>query len=191
MSLRRRQFPPLANNKGAMAIITLLVLVTLIFAWAVGAMGNSSFGSRVGKLDPATVPNGWAPLIEAAAKESGVPAPVLAAQIETESDWRPDVRSPAGARGLTQFMPETWATFGQGGDPYDPEDAIAAQGRYMGYLLDLAESSDVPGDPLELALAGYNAGFGAVQRYNGIPPYPETQNYVRSIRERTPNYERS
>jgi soluble lytic murein transglycosylase-like protein len=177
-----------------MAIITVLVLVTLAMSWAVstGSVGaGSSFGSRVGKLDPATIPNGWAPLLQQAAEEAGVPAPVLAAQIETESNWRADARSSAGAQGLAQFMPGTWATFGQGGDPHNPEHAIAAQGRYMGYLLDLAESSDIAGDPLELALAGYNAGFGAVQRYGGIPPYPETENYVRLIRERTATYERS
>lgn len=175
-----------------MTIITLLVLVTLAMSWAVSAGGGgSSFGSRVGKLDPATIPNGWAPLIEDAAEVAGVPAPVLAAQIEVESDWRPNARSSAGARGLAQFMPGTWEAYGAGGDPTDPEHAIAAQGRYMGYLLDRAKSSDIAGDPLELALAGYNAGFGSVQRYDGIPPFPETQNYVRSIRERTPIYERS
>lgn len=175
-----------------MAIITLLVVLTLALAWAfsTGSIGpNASFAARVGKLDPATVPNGWAPLIQDAADQAGIPAPVLAAQIETESSWRPNARSGVGARGLSQFMPETWATFGQGGNPHNPEHAIAAQGRYMGYLLKQAKASHIRGDPLELALAGYNAGFGAVQQYHGIPPYPETQNYVRTIRERTPNYE--
>ena len=176
-----------------MAIITLLVLVTLVLAWAVaGGSGErgSAFAASVGRLDPATVPNGWAPLIQEAADEAGVPAPVLAAQIETESNWRPDAESAVGAQGLAQFMPGTWASYGQGGDPFNPEHAIAAQGRFLGYLLGAAESSDIPGDPLELALAGYNAGFGSVQRYDGVPPFPETQNYVRLIRERTADYER-
>lgn len=177
-----------------MVIITLVVLVTLAVAWMVGtgpSHPTSAFAASVGRLDADSVPNGWAPLIQDAADEAGIPAAVLAAQIETESNWRPDARSPVGAQGLAQFMPGTWSTYGRGGDPFDPEDAIAAQGRFLGHLMDQAEASDIKGDPLELALAGYNAGFGAVQQYDGIPPYPETENYVRLIRERTANYERS
>lgn len=176
-----------------MVIITLVALAMLAVSWVVNRPSESSsaFAASVGRLDEDTIPNGWAPLIQDAADEAGVPAPVLAAQLQTESNWRADARSPVGAQGLAQFMPGTWATYGQGGDPFEPEDAIAAQGRFMGHLLDQAESSDMEGDPLELALAGYNAGFGAVQRYDGIPPYPETERYVRLIRERTANFERS
>lgn len=114
-----------------MTVITLVMLGTLAVSWTVSGGGSSSFGSRVGALDRTKVPNGWAHLIEDAADESGVPAPVLAAQIETESSWRPEARSSAGTRGLSQFMPGTWDAYGRGGDPHNPADAIAAQGRYI------------------------------------------------------------
>ncbi|MDN5667290.1 MAG: peptidoglycan DD-metalloendopeptidase family protein [Renibacterium salmoninarum] len=128
------------------------------------------------------VPNGWGPLVEEAAKFSGVPASVLAKQIEAESGWNPTAVSPAGARGLTQFMPATWAMYGQG-DPFEPRAAITALGKYMKALIDqlapLAQSTGK--DPVALALAGYNAGPGAVQAANGIPAFKETQDYVAKI----------
>lgn len=172
---------------------SLLLLTLLGGVWlsSIGSADRYSFGAEVGQLDAAEVPNGWASLIEDAAEEADIPAPVLAAQIEAESDWQPDAISPVGAQGLAQFMPGTWDIYGRGGDARNPADAIDAQGRYMGDLLELAESSDIPGDPLALALAGYNAGFGAVEDYGGIPPYPETENYIETIRERIPAYELS
>ncbi|WP_411733111.1 lytic transglycosylase domain-containing protein [Paeniglutamicibacter sp.] len=166
-------------------VILLLGLVAVIERNARGILQ----GAPVGELASGEIPNGWASLIEAAAEESGVPAPILAAQIEAESDWQVDALSPAGAQGPTQFMPATWEEYGQGGDPQNPVHAIDAQGRFMGDLLALAESSGIEGDPIDLALAGYNAGFGAVQRYDGIPPYPETENYVEKIRRLAPAYE--
>lgn len=176
-----------------MVVITAVMLVTLVLAWVVNSgpgHSASSFAASVGRLDTGSVPNGLAPLIQDAADVAGVPAPVLAAQLETESNWRADAQSPVGAQGLAQFMPATWEAYGQGGDPFNPAHAIAAQGRFMGHLMDQAEASGLHGDPLELALAAYNAGFGSVQRYGGIPPYPQTENYVRLVRERTADYER-
>lgn len=131
----------------------------------------------------AGVPNGWGPDIEAASKVAGLPASVLAAQLEAESGWNASATSPAGATGLAQFMPGTWATWGDGKDPLDPKAAIAAQGRYMGEMFRQATAlaAKIGGEPIRYALAGYNAGFGAVQQYQGIPPYPETQNYVTRI----------
>lgn len=189
----RRRYAPLATSRSGLVVITFVMLATLVLAWMVDSgprHRTSAFAASVGRLDADSVPNGWAPLIQDAADVAGVPAPVLAAQLETESNWRADARSPVGAQGLAQFMPATWETYGHGGDPFNPAHAIAAQGRFMGHLMDRAEASDIHGDPLELALAGYNAGFGSVQRYDGIPPYPQTENYVRLIRERTANYER-
>jgi len=69
--------------------------------------------------------------MESAAAESGLSVDLLAAQIEAESGWDPEATSPAGAQELAQFMPQTWASYGDGGDPFNPEDAIAAMGRYM------------------------------------------------------------
>ncbi len=132
--------------------------------------------------DVISVPNGWGPLVEDAAKVSGVPATVLAAQLHAESGWNPKARSGVGAQGLAQFMPLTWAMYGEG-DPFDPVAAIKAQGKYMKALMGEVKSvaEDSGTDPVSLALAAYNAGPGAVQKFNGIPPYAETQNYVKKI----------
>ena len=104
-----------------------------------------------------------------------------------------------GAEGLSQFMPGTWPSWGKDDDgngrvsPYDPGDAIMAQGRYdcalakqvQGYK----DSGQATGETLDLALAAYNAGPGAVQQYGGIPPYTETQNYVARIKSLISKYE--
>ena len=83
------------------------------------------------------------------------------------------VVSPAGAQGLMQLMPATARGLGVT-DPFDPNQAVDGAARLLRDLLDRFDSTP-------LALAAYNAGPGAVLRYNGIPPYPETQNYVRSV----------
>ncbi|MBG6184672.1 murein DD-endopeptidase MepM/ murein hydrolase activator NlpD [Arthrobacter sp. CAN_A214] len=130
-----------------------------------------------------SVPNGWGPLVEAAAKTAGLPASVVAAQLNQESGWNENAVSPAGAQGVAQFMPGTWASYGQGGDPFSASGAIPAYGRYMAALkqeVQLIAGNDA--DLLvQLTLAAYNAGPGAVQQYDGIPPFQETQQYVGSI----------
>lgn len=132
--------------------------------------------------------------------------PLLAGQLEQESNWKPGQISPAGAAGYTQFMPETWNAFGYpvdengnrsgpagAGDPNDIADAVMAQGAYDCYVADylrpLHGSGQVTGDPIDTMLAGYNAGPGAVEQYGGIPPYAETQAYVVDIRERMTRYD--
>lgn len=137
-----------------------------------------------GKLRPGAVPEQYAALVEAAAASCpGLPVEILAAQIEAESNWNPRAVSPVGAKGLGQFMPATWASFGQG-DPFDPAASIAAAARYDCYLLE--QTRNIPGDPLSNMLAAYNAGPSRVQQYQGIPPFAETQNYVRKILARAP-----
>ena len=90
-------------------------------------------------------------------------------------------------------MPGTWASWGRDADgdgtasPFDPLDAIAAQGALMCHLLRTAQSTGW-GDPIDLALAGYNAGWGAVTRYRGVPPYPETTAYIARIRDTAPSF---
>ncbi len=117
----------------------------------------------------------------------GISADVLAAQIEQESGWDATAESAQGAQGIAQFMPETWGRWGRDldsdgrADPFDAAEAIDAQARLMCFLLEEARNSDVPGDHLELALAAYNAGLGPVLEYGGVPPYPETQEYVKRI----------
>lgn len=116
---------------------------------------------------------------------------LLGAQVDVESAWNPNAQSPAGAQGLAQFMPDTWTRWGgdldeDGQDsPFDPGDALRAQAKFMCHLLDTMIASGLGGDDalavIGLALAGYNAGPGAVLRYDGIPPYAETQGYVSKI----------
>ena len=129
------------------------------------------------------IPNGWAPLVEEAAQTAGLPVSVVAAQLKQESNWDAGAGSSAGAQGIAQFMPATWATYGNGGEVTDPDDAIPAYGRYMAALKkDVEPLADGDADQLvRLTLAAYNAGPGAVQQYKGVPPYEETENYVRTI----------
>lgn len=136
------------------------------------------------------VPREYARHVRAAAASCpGLTRELLAAQLHQESRFRPRAVSAAGAEGIAQFMPETWQHWGRDldgdgvADPFDPREAIDAQGRLMCHLLRVAEESTVPGSPEALALAAYNAGWGAVVEHDGVPPYPETREYVRTIRD--------
>ncbi|NJQ04047.1 C40 family peptidase [Streptomyces lonarensis] len=116
-----------------------------------------------------------------------VTASLLAAQLWQESRFDPEATSPVGAVGIAQFMPATWLAHGVDGDgdgikdARNPADAVPAQAKYNCILAREVES--VPGDSTDNMLAAYNAGGGAVHKYNGVPPFPETRDYVRSIRE--------
>lgn len=111
-------------------------------------------------------------MIQKAAKQTGVPSNILAALVHAESGGNPNATSSAGAIGLAQLMPGTARALGV--DPYDPWQNLVGGARY------LKQQYDKFGD-WGLALAAYNAGPGAVQKYNGIPPYKETQNYVAKV----------
>lgn len=115
----------------------------------------------------------YAGLFEAASQKYGVSSNLLAAVARQESGFNPRATSPAGAQGLMQLMPATADGLGVK-NPYDPAQAVDGAARLLSSLLDRFGSTP-------LALAAYNAGPGAVLRYDGIPPYPETKNYVRSI----------
>jgi soluble lytic murein transglycosylase-like protein len=116
-------------------------------------------------------------LIQAAAIKHGLSPMLIAAVTRVESDFDPRDLSNKGARGLMQVMPETGARFGITPDRlFDPAPNIAAGSAYLAWLLDRYR-----GD-LDLALAGYNAGEGAVDQYGGIPPYRETRDYVKRVR---------
>lgn len=177
------------------AVLTLPVLVVMLLLVALGGLGTQPAGAQ-GNLRPGVVPTAYeAWILRAAHTCPGVNAPLLAAQLDAESGWNPNAVSPVGAQGLAQFMPGTWVGEGADGDgdgirdPFNPADAIVSQASFMCKLL-AAVSSDhgLTGDPIDLALAAYNAGLGAVQKYAGLPPYPETQNYVRRIRSLTDTY---
>jgi transglycosylase-like protein with SLT domain len=111
-------------------------------------------------------------LIAAAAERHGVSARLLRAVIRVESNFEHRARSRKGAMGLMQLMPPTARQYAVN-NPYDPAANIEAGARHLRMLLDRFD--------LSLALAAYNAGEGAVRRFGGIPPYPETRDYVRRI----------
>jgi hypothetical protein len=134
------------------------------------AVGAGSAPGVSGRVAPGTP---YAGLFEAASAKYGVSPTLLAAVARQESGFDPRAVSPAGAQGLMQLMPATADGLGVK-NPYDPAQAVDGAARLLSTLLDRFGST-------ELALAAYNAGPGAVLRYDGIPPYPETTNYVRSI----------
>ena len=109
---------------------------------------------------------------ELIAQQEGVPVDLFLRMIGQESSWQPGAVSPKGASGLAQLMPGTARELGV--DPTDPIQNMTGGARY------LRQQLDTFGSP-ELALAAYNAGPGAVQKYGGIPPFQETQDYVRKI----------
>ena len=105
-------------------------------------------------------------------------ARLLVALIAVESRWNPSARSRAGAVGLGQFMPGTASGLGIHAD--DPLESVAGAARHLRSLIDRFRESD-PAACCVLALAAYNAGAGAVERYGGVPPYAETRDYVRRV----------
>ncbi|HEY2217527.1 MAG TPA: lytic transglycosylase domain-containing protein [Solirubrobacteraceae bacterium] len=124
-----------------------------------------------------TTATGRAPydnLIEAAATRNGVDPAVLHGLIQQESGFDPNSQSSAGAVGLTQLMPSTAASLGVS-DPRNPAQSIEGGARY------LAQMMQKFGGNVSDALAAYNAGPGAVQKYGGVPPYAETQQYVSKV----------
>jgi soluble lytic murein transglycosylase-like protein len=111
-------------------------------------------------------------LIDRASSTHGVDARLVRAVIQVESAYQSGARSPKGAMGLMQLMPETARRYAVV-NPFDPAANVEAGTRYLKSLLDRF--------PLNLALAAYNAGEGAVERFGGVPPYPETRAYVGRI----------
>ena len=121
----------------------------------------------------------YADLFTRAGNRHGVAPSLLAAVASQESGFDPRAVSPAGAQGLMQFMPAT--ARGLGVDPLDPASAVDGAARYLRDLTSQFGSTD-------LALAAYNAGPGNVRKHGGIPPFPETQNYVRAVTSKVERY---
>ncbi len=113
-------------------------------------------------------------IIYRAGQKAGVDPRFIHAVIKQESKYDAKAVSPVGAQGLMQMMPATAERFGLK-DPFDPAKNVEAGTKYLKWLLKRFD-----GD-VSLALAGYNAGEGAVDKYKGVPPYSETQNYVKKI----------
>lgn len=119
--------------------------------------------------------------IAAAAREFGVDEAIVRAVIHAESAYNPSARSRVGAQGLMQLMPATARRFGVA-DAYDAPQNIRGGVQYLAWLL-----RRFNGD-LTLAAAGYNAGEGAVDRHGGVPPYSETQYYVKRVAQLAERY---
>ncbi|HET6792940.1 MAG TPA: transglycosylase SLT domain-containing protein [Acidimicrobiales bacterium] len=132
--------------------------------------GADSVAGAGGGLGP--VPPGLASLFLSSAAKYGLSPTLLAAVAKVESGFDPNAVSPAGAVGLMQLMPSTAA--GMGVDPTNPAQAVDGAARILSQ--NIAQFGSVP-----LAVAAYNAGAGAVTRYGGVPPYPETQQYVSRV----------
>lgn len=135
---------------------------------AAGSAAGSSVGSAVGGATP------YAEVINAASSRTGVPADLIAAVAKQESGFNASAVSRAGAEGVMQLMPATAKGLGVT-DPLDAAQSINGGATYLASLLKRF------GGDTTLAVAAYNAGPGAVLKYGGVPPYAETQKYVRNV----------
>ena len=145
-----------------------------------------------GLIGPVQVPPDYRALVLRSAQPCpAIPPEILAAQLAHDRHWNPKATSSAGAQGIAQFMPEVWNQVGidANGDGaanvWDPQDAIPAAADFN--CLNRKLVKNVSGNRLNNTLAAYNAGHGAVRKYDGIPPFPETQNYVKAILEDAKN----
>jgi soluble lytic murein transglycosylase-like protein len=146
---------------------------------AAGTQAAMSTANSTSSSLPAGTP--YAAEITAAAQANGIDPALLAGLVKQESGFNPTAGSPAGARGLTQLMPGTAAGLGVT-DVLDPVQSLNGGAKY------LKQQLDAFGGDVAKALAAYNAGPGAVQRFGGIPPYAETQSYVRIVQANAASY---
>lgn len=128
-------------------------------------------------LAVSTPPAALSETVDRIAEQNQVSPQLVHSVIQVESNYDPDAISAKGAQGLMQLIPSTARRFGVA-NVFDPAQNIEGGARYLKYLLGLYKGDEA------LALAAYNAGEGAVSRYGGVPPYPETQDYVARVRRR-------
>ncbi|MFP8906167.1 C40 family peptidase [Streptomyces atacamensis] len=189
---------------GAAAVVTGLTFLAVIGTAAIGGEDSTASAAAPGGLRPGVVPEEFRPWILKAGALCDDESPALiAAQLWAESNFNADAvgpPTPSGrAKGAAQFIDSTWGTWGRDDDdngtasPFDIGDAVMAQGRYMCALMERAKDSGYPGGTAALALAGYNAGWGRVDQFRGVPPKSfargETYNYVRKILDRAAQWQ--
>lgn len=177
---------------------TIVIAVTLLFATLAGADERRFSAADVPNvhIKPGTVitivgaprsassmamPRYLASVIDEASRTHGVDPRLVAAVARRESAFNANAVSTAGACGIMQLMPDTARLFGVS-DIFDVRQNVFAGARYLRTLLDSFNGN------LDLALAAYNAGPGAVAKYNGVPPFAETRAYIRAVRS---TYERT
>ncbi|WP_405365477.1 NlpC/P60 family protein [Kitasatospora sp. NBC_00039] len=175
-----------AGTAAAAAGVVAVGFICMVTVATYAASGAPQQSANRSALSPGTVPAAYQASIQQwGALCPEISPPMLAAQLYQESGFDPRARSGVGAQGMAQFMPETWGTYGTDGnndgkkDVWDPMDAIASAATFDCALA--KDVSKVPGDRQANLLAAYNAGPYAVTRYNGVPPYKETQGYVKNI----------
>ncbi len=189
MVLRKGRTAAVAAGAVAFGFVGLLGVGTYA---ASGAAQSSGARSNVA-LAPGTVPAAYQDLIQRwGVLCPQISPPMLAAQLYQESGFDPSARSGAGALGIAQFIPGTWAEYAVDGngdgkkDPWDPADAIPTAATYDCAMA--RATAGVPGDPQANLLAAYNAGPDRVLTAHGVPAIAETQGYVRSIKALTQSF---
>ncbi len=134
----------------------------------------------ISKLDS----NQFDPIIADASRKYGLEAPLIKAVIKAESDFDPNAISNKGARGLMQIMPMNYRLLNVE-NPFDPHQSIDAGARYLRDMMDRYNGK------VNLSLAAYNAGPGAVDRHGGVPPYQETEEYIERVMRYYQRYKNS
>lgn len=167
--------PPMISGVGPAAISG--AMAPLLEPALRGTAAAMSFAPVGGTGIPPGPPSqeDYGSLADRIAQEHGVDTLLVRAVMQQESGGNARAVSPAGAQGLMQLMPPTAAQLGVQ-DPFDPEQNIRGGVRFLKWLLDKYGGDET------MALAAYNAGPVAVDRYGGVPPFEETQRYVRSVR---------
>lgn len=174
------------------AAIAFLMIIAMSSIVGGSYQANAATSGPGGGVSEAVPEQYRSDVIRAGSICAGISPALIAAQIAAESNWNENAGSHAGAQGISQFMPATWdGGAGKDGDGdgkadiNNPHDAILSQGHYMCSMLATVKSyidaGTVSGSPVELALAAYNAGAGAVQSAGGIPTNGETEKYVPKI----------
>lgn len=179
-----RRLPLVRSLKFApVALISLFLfsnMTGVLFSRVMAPEASATERSTVFRI-PADIPTSGDPALDRiifeVGEKQGVDPRFIHAVIWQESRYQPKALSHAGAQGLMQLIPATAERFGCD-DPHDPVKNVTAGTKYLSWLLKRFSGN------VELALAGYNAGEGAVDKYDGIPPYNETRNYVKIISKR-------